>query len=153
MDSRPNPAWLPPRRKGRFRLAAAVIRLPGSPHYPRAVAGTPQGGAVAVTFMRQFNPTVEYLAAIRADAQGDLVWQKRIDRDRVDEATPEVAADGSVFLAGSTSGSDFLLKLDASGDLLWERSFGVSGMEFGSLISTAVGGCIATGSLWWSTPR
>lgn len=67
---------------------------------------------------------------IRIDAGGDVLWSKTFGGSNEDHCFGmDLGADGSIFLAGHTlSGTQnwdtYTMKLDGSGDLVWERKQG-----------------------------
>ncbi len=88
-------------------------------------------------------PGQSSLSLLKYNASGGLVWQKTwIDTGGNGSASPyasgvAVDAAGSIFVAGSTSGSGagnldvLLLKFASNGTLLWERTWGGSSNDFG----------------------
>ncbi len=78
----------------------------------------------------------------KLDASGNLVWRKYFGGTNNDRAHSVVQADdGGFVMAGFSESNDFdvtnskgsydfwVLKTDSEGNLLWERSFGGSGIE------------------------
>jgi uncharacterized delta-60 repeat protein len=71
------------------------------------------------------------LWAARLDLAGELLWQRSFHRGAFDAATGVVPqADGGLTLAGMTQTGGpgeidiWVLRLDAAGDLVWDRQFG-----------------------------
>ncbi|MDX1912091.1 MAG: T9SS type A sorting domain-containing protein [Saprospiraceae bacterium] len=99
---------------------------------------------------------------LKLDFDGNIMWQKCLggtDQDRGYSIVP--AADGGYIAAGSSSSLDgyvtqprgnrdfWAVKLDASGEFLWEKSLGgtLSDVCF-SVIETADGGIVLSGFNW-----
>ena len=99
-----------------------------------AVAEDADGGFVAAGLVRD-GQQVD-VKVIKVDFNGTLLWSRTYGGSEWDEAHSIVrTGDGCFMVAGySTSfgaegGDIYLLKIDASGDLLWEKTFGGSGAE------------------------
>ncbi len=101
------------------------------------------------------------LAAQPAHADSNLfAWTLRLENTGSAKPMDMALADaGGVFVVGYTDdaagyfgkaygGNDgFILRVDASGDVLWKKRFGGSGDEvFSRVIQTADGGCLAMGT-------
>ena len=97
----------------------------------------------------------------KLDASGTLLWEKSFGGSGDDLALSiQQTADGGFIVAGDSQSNDgdvlsgnkggsdqWITKLDASGNLLWEKSFGGSGNESANSVrQTADGGCIVVGS-------
>ncbi len=97
----------------------------------------------------------------KLDAEGTLVWSKTYGGSNDDRATKIInTEDGGFAVTGYTRSNDgdvsinngfydyWLLKLDASGNIQWEKTYGFSGNDQGqSVIQTADGGYFLTGFL------
>ncbi len=85
---------------------------------------------------------------------GTIVWEKTLGGAGDEEAHAIKATDdGGYIITGSTTSfgagdSDlYLVKLNAAGDVTWEKAFGGQGVEVGySVAQTSDGGYIVTGS-------
>lgn len=100
------------------------------------------GNTPGVTFEQNV-----FLAKFASD--GSLVWQRTWDGPQQffpDGATDvAVASDGSVYVSGSTLGSGgdaLLLKFDAEGTLLWQRTYGGSLNDSANALATAADGTV-----------
>ncbi|MBN8680354.1 MAG: T9SS type A sorting domain-containing protein [Chitinophagales bacterium] len=96
---------------------------------------------------------------VRLDSLGNIIWQKCLGGSGADEAWNVVQApDGGFVVVGTTNSTDgditvnygiddvWVAKLDATGNLLWQRSFGGSESDEGRAISnTDDGGFIIAG--------
>lgn len=97
---------------------------------------------------------------VKLNNKGDILWQKQYGGSQDDVANSiALSADGGYFVAGFTvsdngdvtgnhGGMDYwVIKIDAAGKLIWQKSLGGSGYDYASGIqSTADGGCIVAGS-------
>ena len=99
------------------------------------------------------------LWVINLDASGNLIWQKAIGGSDYDvDAVITTTTDGGFFVGGTSSsndgdltgnhgGSDYVaVKLDASGNIVWQKAFGGSGNDFlKAMAPTSDGGVVVTG--------
>jgi hypothetical protein len=91
---------------------------------------------------------------IKTDVNGDTLWTNRLDvvsNNGVFFYDIEQTTDGGYILAGEislTGGQDiYLVKTDASGDTLWTKNYGGTGLEYcRSVQQTTDGGYIVIGS-------
>ena len=107
------------------------------------VTVTPDGGYLACGIMKYSNQTVygsAYLA--RLDANGNLLWEKRINTSPRQGAMAVTSAhDGGYLVAGVTLGSDlWIAKIDDSGNLLWEKKYGGFSEDIGYAVVKSPGG-------------
>jgi len=90
---------------------------------------------------------------IKTDASGDVLWEKTFGGSKFDSAWyVQHTSDGGYIVAGTTfsfgagGGDIYLIKTDASGDAIWEKTFGGSGGEWaGCIQQTRDGGYIVAG--------
>lgn len=132
------------------------------------IALTSDGGYAIVGFTESINGDItdhaseqnDYWVA-RLDADGNLLWNKTYggtadDRGEAIKAT----TDGGFIITGYSRSSDedvtansgfydqWIVKLDASGNIQWEKSFGFSGSDQAyDVIQTSDGGYFTTGFL------
>jgi hypothetical protein len=104
---------------GEVRLGSAVVTLPDGGF---AVAGAAQRNGQRA------------LRLARLTGGGTLLWERAYGGEKRDEAMGLAAApDGSFVLVGSTMSRGagktnvWILKLDGSGALVWDRVFGTAG--------------------------
>ena len=97
----------------------------------------------------------------KTDANGTLLWSKTFGGSNDDQGQKVIAtADGGLALVGFSMSADgdasqnagiqdqWLIKLDASGNIMWEKSFGFSGSDQAfSVIATADNGLLMVGFL------
>jgi len=114
---------------------------------------TPDGGYAVAGHTRSKGAGGSDFWVLKLDANGSLLWEKTFGGFLGDFAKSIVStSDGGYAVAGYTSskgagGSDFwVLKLDANGSLLWEKTFGGSNSDAAyTIISTPDGGYAVTG--------
>ena len=133
-----------------------------------AVTKTTDGGYIAIGFTQsnngdiylKTNDSFDFLVA-KFSANNSLEWQKTFGGSKDDRATSVIeTVDGGFALVGYANSADldvatnagskdiWLLKLSNQGNLLWEKSFGFSGADYGtSLVETADNGFVITGVL------
>lgn len=97
----------------------------------------------------------------KTDSSGNLLWSKTYGGSNDDQGQKVVATqDGGLAIVGFSMSSDgdasqnagiqdkWILKLDASGNILWEKSFGFSGSDQAfSVIATSDNGLMMVGFL------
>lgn len=96
---------------------------------------------------------------IKIDDNGNLLWEKNYGGSQFDAAqSVSLASDGGFIIAGNSKSIDWdvtsnigendiwLIKTNASGELIWQNSFGGSGIDFGfDAIETQDHGVILVG--------
>jgi len=92
---------------------------------------------------------------LRLTPSGDVMWSRAYDLggSYAKARSLALAADGSIFLAGTTShpgafwADAWVMRLDASGNVSWSKRYGTAnGLElFNGIEATGDGGCVATG--------
>ena len=97
--------------------------------------------------------------AVKTDSEGNILWQNCLGGSYNDEPYDVLETeDGGFLIIGSINSPDgdistyygfydaWLVKLDASGDLLWDRSYGGSLIEYGTSIKPTNDGGFIIGS-------
>lgn len=123
------------------------------------LGGTSESG-VGVDKTEPSRGTYDYWV-VKLNANGAVIWDKTLGGANTDIAwTIRQAADGGYFIGGeSTSDASgdktensrgendyWVLKLNTTGGIVWQRTFGTNQWEqFRSLETTTDGGCIVTG--------
>ncbi len=90
---------------------------------------------------------------LRTDSRGKVLWSRNLGGRKFDEARSiRELTNGDIGVFGTTGSFGFgetdfyLLRLDASGNLLWVKTFGTTLPEFGrDMLATPDGGFIMTG--------
>lgn len=116
-----------------------------------AMAGTGDGGAVVVGKTGNGASQTDLWVA-RASSLGAKVWSKAFGGTAEDDGRAVLATGGGFALAGMTkskgagSADGWLLRLDADGKLLWDKTYGAAGLdEFFALTPAKDGGLVAAG--------
>jgi len=121
---------------------------------PNGMLQTADGGYLLAGRTSSYGAGGLDLWVVKLDASGNIVWQKSYGGSGSYDAAYSVrqAADGGYFLAGWTNsyGSGYemwLLKLDASGNSVWQKAYGGSGSEFAyASCPSSDGGFVVAGS-------
>ena len=132
--------------------------------WARSVHLTTDGGYIVVGETYSYGAGIQDAWLIKTDAGGNRVWDKTFGGEGWHYA-PSVlqTVDGDYVIAGSTQDSiavspdAWLIKTDADGNLIWDKTFGGGGHDrFNSIMQTADGGYIIAGNTesygageWW----
>ena len=133
-----------------------------------AITKTIDGGYIASGYTQsndgdiisKANISFDFLAS-KFSAENTLEWQKTFGGSEDDKALDIIQTlEGDFIILGSSESSDldvsenagskdfWLVKLSNKGVLLWEKSFGFSGIDYGTtLLETKEGGFLITGVL------
>ena len=92
----------------------------------------------------------------KLDTLGNLLWIKVYGwfdddegADIIETATGDLLVCGTTVVEGTDGKDYYLLKLDANGNLLWEKKYGGSGYDYAkALIETPEKNIIITGECW-----
>lgn len=133
-----------------------------------SVKETSDGGYIVVGFTQsndfdiasKINDSFDFLV-LKYSSQNNLEWQKTfggLDDDRAADIVQTI--DGNFVILGYSKSSDinvsanagnkdfWLIKISAMGNLIWEKTFGFSGADYGTaLLETNDGGFLITGVL------
>ncbi|WP_439129934.1 hypothetical protein [Polaribacter sp.] len=133
-----------------------------------AIKKTADGGYIIAGYTQSNNADVGIKTNTSFDfwvqkynAQNSLEWQKTFGGSNDDRAADIIqTSDGNFAVLGYTTSSDvdvsanagaqdfWLIKISATGNLLWEKTYGFSGADYGTkLLETSAGGFILTGVL------
>ena len=119
-----------------------------------SVEQTPDGGYIIAGFTESSSPSGSDAWLIKTDADGDTVWSRAFGGERADWGTSVGRTmDGGYFVAGYTysygagGGDMWLVKTDATGNRIWDRTFGGAGRDDGySAQQTLDGGYVIAGN-------
>ncbi|MHA2675518.1 MAG: choice-of-anchor Q domain-containing protein [bacterium JZ-2024 1] len=119
-----------------------------------AIQQTVDGGYIVTGWTFSFGAGRRDLWILKLDGSGNVVWQKTYGGTGDEWAESiQQTADGGFIVAGSTESfgagnADFwVLKLDGSGNVVWQKTYGGTSHDFGYTIQqTADGGFIVAGS-------
>lgn len=113
--------------------------------------GSPDG-YIVVGSTQSFGATGRDVWILKLNADGSIGWEKRYDRSTLDiAAAVEPTANGGYLVAGLTEDGFgypdvWVLKLNSTGTVAWQKTYGGSNAEFANSVSpTADGGCIIAG--------
>lgn len=120
----------------------------------REVLVTPDGGYLIAGSTNNSNPVDADLYVLKTDAQGNFLWGKTYGGPKPEYAFSMIeTADGNYFVLGysqSFSSGDFdtyLIKIDPTGTLLWQKVYGGTGNEHGKeIIKSSDGNYVFVGS-------
>ncbi|MFS4455223.1 hypothetical protein [Maribacter sp. 2304DJ31-5] len=134
----------------------------------QAVIKTTDGGYAVLGFTNSMDGDISDKTTevndywlLKLDANGELMWNKTYGGSKDDRGQSLVqTSDGGYALTGYAMSSDgdgsvnkgfhdnWLLKLDASGDIIWEKSYGFSGHDHSyDILQTEDGGFFFAGFL------
>jgi len=131
-----------------------ILDTPGH-EWPRGVLALPDGGCIVVGSVEVASSNQWDITVVRLGATGNIVWQKQIGTPFDDHGEDiEATSDGQFVVAARTYESvagNFqirLFKMDpATGNTLWDRSFGGSDSDYpGDLIVLSNGDLAVTGA-------
>jgi len=120
-----------------------------------SVQQTSDGGYMIIGFSNSFggDENVNDIYLIRIDDGGDTAWTKVYDNYAWDNPMKFLQTPDDYFIAVGFAGrfndpnnDVYLMKFDKLGNLVWDRTFGGSGWEWGmAVMSTSDGGYIIAG--------
>ena len=121
--------------------------------YGRSVVQTSDGGFIIAGYTNSFGAGNEDVYLVKTDTSGNQIWQKTYGGTNYDYGYAVVqTSDGGFIIAGETSsfgagGSDvYLVKTDASGNLVWQKTYGGTNYDSGrSVVQTSDGGFVISG--------
>ncbi len=121
--------------------------------YLMAVHATPDGGWLLVGWTYSFGAGGRDGWCVKIDASGNISWQKAYGGAGWDEITAvESTSDGGYIVVGNTysfgAGSEdaWCMKLNASGNIMWEKTYGGSSADVAlGVNATGDGGYILGG--------
>jgi len=138
-----------------MKIAQAWSRVFGSYKASTGCAGlpTPDGGYIAAGYTRAYGAGEDDVWLIKTDASGNKLWDKTYGGDSGDFGySVGLTSDGGYVITGYTvsygaGGKDvWLIRTDASGNRLWDKTFGGAGDDDGwSVTQTADGGYLVAG--------
>ncbi|SJZ74746.1 delta-60 repeat domain-containing protein [Trichlorobacter thiogenes] len=119
-----------------------------------SVQQTADGGFIVAGNTSSFGTTEQDAWVLKLNASGEVVWQKTYGGEGYDSVSAiQQTADGGYIVAGYTNsygansnGDAWVLKLDASGEVVWQKTYGGEGYDSASAIQqTADDGYIVAG--------
>jgi len=121
-----------------------------------SIQQTKDGGYIVAGYTRSFGAGESDIYIIKLDGNGNSVWERTYGGIKDDEAySIQQTTDGGYIVAGYTEsfgagGADvYIIKLDANGDKVWEKTYGKSKDDgANSILQTTEGGYIVAGWTW-----
>ena len=121
--------------------------------FASSIRETDDGGYVVVGGTDSFGAGEMDVWVLKLDGNGDVLWEKTYGGAGIDSASSiEQTGDGGYIVAGGTRSFgagdyDFwVLKLDGSGNIVWQKTYGGTDYDFASSIQqTSDGGYIVAG--------
>ena len=134
-----------------------TLGVAGIAEHASSIQEATDGGYIIAGFVSGAGyPDVFDVYLIKTDSNGNLVWDKTFGGADWDLSNSvQQTLDGGYIIAGKTSsfgaGHDdvYLIKTDSSGDLVWEKTFGGTGDDYGNSVQqTADGGYVIAGGIY-----
>ena len=122
-----------------------------------SVRQTTDGGYVITGQTDSFGDGNDDVYLVKTDIGGNEIWSKTYGGSRRDEGrSVRQTTDGGYVIAGQTDSfgdgnqqKAYLMKTDAEGNLVWDKTFGGEGRNRGeSVRQTSDGGYIVVGTTW-----
>jgi hypothetical protein len=119
-----------------------------------SIEQTSDGGYIVAGATASFDESESYLWVLKLDSSGNVQWQKTYGGTDLDFATSiKQTSDGGYIVAGVAysfgvgNGDLWVLKLDPSGNVKWQKTYGKAGGDVATSIEqTSDGGYIVAGA-------
>ena len=124
-----------------------------------AMTGTADGGLCTAGRTASKGAGLEDVWLVRLDGDGNRLWDKTFGGPAIDRARAIIETrDGGLLVAGATESKGagefdvWALKLDASGERLWDRTFGGTATDWASAVVETRDGGFALGAYTQDSP-
>ena len=120
-----------------------------------SIIALPDGGCLVAGSYDNYSSYYDDMWVLRLDSMGNIRWQRKYGGSSEDSVTSiAISTDGNFLVGGNTrsfgGGYDqniLLLKLDQTGNVIWQKVYGGKNYDYlGSIISTPDGGFIIAAS-------
>ena len=115
----------------------------------RALCETAEGGFIITGYTYSSGAGESDVLVLRTDDLGELIWSKTIGGCGWETGNSVcLLPDGGYVIAGETTSGQagsrdmYLIRLDSSGNILWEKTFGGSGVDTAESVCTTQNGDI-----------
>ena len=122
--------------------------------FGRSVVQTSDGGYAIVGTMTSAATSYD-VWLVKTDANGNMQWNKTYGGTDLDNGDSVVQAnDGGYVIAGDTSSvlslpDAYLIRTDASGNMLWNKTYGGASSDYGNDVTRTIdGGYAISGNTW-----
>ena len=124
-----------------------------SDDYAYSIQQVSDGGYIVAGYTASFGTGYDDVYVLKLNTNGDLLWQKTFGESGYDRASSiQQTIEGGYIVAGYTDSFGagytdvYILKLDANGNLVWQKIYGGSDYDYVySIQQTNDGGYIAAG--------
>jgi hypothetical protein len=124
-----------------------------APEFAQSIQVTSDNGFIVAGHIEEISTGFEDASVLKLDANGNVIWHKIYGGPHRDEASSiQETSDHGFIVAGYTRSfgaglrDAWVLKLDANGDVVWQKAYGGSGGDVAySIQETSDNGFIVTG--------
>lgn len=124
-----------------------------------AVGQTADGGFLVAGYAAESSTSTLDVNVLKLNSVGDIVWQKRYEMPEDQSvAAAQMTDDGGMIIVGATvnhisgHGNVMAMKVSASGDAVWTKTYTTTANEFANAVqATADGGFIIAGYTQYDT--
>ncbi|MDD4369386.1 MAG: hypothetical protein PHP39_10705 [Oscillospiraceae bacterium] len=121
--------------------------------YAWSVRQTKEGGFIMAGGTESFGAGIYDVYLVKLDSSGNIIWEKTYGGAASDCGYSLLQlADGGFLIAGNTESFGagnpdvYLLRTDAGGEMIWQKTYGGSGSDYGwSMVEVSGGGYIIAG--------
>lgn len=114
----------------------------------KSVRQTIDGGYIIAGYTSSFGTGYQDTYLVRTDGTGNILWEKTLGNSFSDDFaySVDITSSNGFIVTGQSGATLSLINLNASGDTLWTKAFGVSAVNYGNTVQqTTDGGFIIGG--------